>query len=194
MMHLSRLHPCWTKIREASYLLFPINANKQGAGPLMSRNLSLKFRYAILLILLGLIALFENAANLSRLSGWPVLSWLFWLWPLSLRCCAANCATGLSFWPRSFSAFPLSKRQPFFWTDKGRGGLRHEWLVGATACHCWALNMRGSFQPKNPIRNPALRFTKPSTRSTRICCARPSRPRLAQRSLFSAIPSLSEKG
>src|SRR5208337_4312105 len=39
---------------------FPTNTNKQAAGPGMSRNLSHKLRYAIILILLGLIALFET--------------------------------------------------------------------------------------------------------------------------------------
>ena len=52
--------PGWKSSAKHRICSLPRNATKQAAGPGMSRNLSLKLRYAILLILLGLLALIET--------------------------------------------------------------------------------------------------------------------------------------
>src|SRR5208337_5137791 len=153
---------------------------------------ALKLRYVILLILLSLIALIEAR---QPFPSFRLASFNLAFLALAVSASLLRSTLRDGFIVLASLAFGLSIVEAAAILLDRQGGPPSRM---AGRCHSLSsagdLNMRDPSMPKNQIRNPALRFTKPITQSIRICCARPARPRLAQRSLFSAIPSLSEKG
>jgi hypothetical protein len=149
----------------------------------MSRNLSLKSRYAVILILLGLVALMETRHPFPffRLVTF-ILAFLALAGVASVL--RGKLRDGLVV--LASLAFGLSIIEATATILENKASLPSRTSAGGRS-------IRDASTPRKQIRNPASRFTERITRSIRICCARPARSRPAQRSFFSAIPSPSEK-